>query len=599
MKKLIIISLVIFFAICSKSWAEDLPNCPGSPAEWGKELPKWDNCMGKRYYKKAQNRRLSAEYFGEWKNDRYHGFGIYTYYNGDRYIGNFKNGNRHGEGKLQRIDGTYYLGEFKADKKHGQGKEKLKDGRILQGIFIEDKFSFLESKVENFSEGQKKCEKSPTSSVLTIKSWHKCKGEYVYTILEEGTITYSGEWKNGQQNGYGISEYKGSLGYTSYEGYWKNNERHGDGYQLYQDGSSYKGDFKNGKQHGKGKLITKSGIIYEGYFNSDRFTGINKDLIKCKNSPSSSKTVIDLWNGCMGVKFSGGKAYEGYFLGGKFHKGTTWFSISDYNNYVEHKNTNKDSNNKVTKRQEDNNQEKNNNSVKESINPNEIINAASGSGFIVSSSGHIVTNNHVINGCNEVKVHYSGEQYKASIISKDSYNDLALIKANFTPSTIFTIKNGNAELMEDIYVAGYPFGDLFNSSVKITKGIVSSLSGFENNFSNMQIDAALQPGNSGGPVIDYQGNVVGVAVAKLDLIKFVELFNSVPENTNFAIKSSVLLNFLNSNGLKIKKASEQIMPRSELSEKITKGTLFLSCWMTYARIEEMKTQKVLFNNIIK
>ena len=251
-----------------------------------------------------------------------------------------------------------------------------------------------------------------------------------------------------------------------------------------------------------------------------------------------------------------------------------------------------------------NNRKKHNSQVKENnnkqnIDPNEIINASSGSGFIVSSSGHIVTNNHVINGCNEVKVHYNGEKYKASIISRDSYNDLALIKANFTPSKIFTIKNGNAELMEDIYVAGYPFGDLFNSSVKITKGIVSSLSGFQNNFSNMQIDAAIQPGNSGGPVIDFQGNVVGVAVAKLDLIKFVEIFKSVPENTNFAIKSSVLINFLNSNGLITKKESEKKISRSELSETITKGTLFLSCWMTYARIEEMKTQKVLFNNIIK
>ena len=151
--------------------------------------------------------------------------------------------------------------------------------------------------------------------------------------------------------------------------------------------------------------------------------------------------------------------------------------------------------------------------------------------------------------------------------------------------------------MEDIYVAGYPFGNVFSSSVKITKGIVSSLSGFQNNFSNMQIDAALQPGNSGGPVIDYQGNVVGVAVAKLDLIKFVELFNSFPENTNFAIKSSVLLNFLNSNGLKTKKASEQKMARSELSEKIIKGTLFLSCWMTYARIEELRTKKIMFENL--
>ena len=108
-----------------------------------------------------------------------------------------------------------------------------------------------------------------------------------------------------------------------------------------------------------------------------------------------------------------------------------------------------------------------------------------------------------------------------------------------SPKSIFKIKNGNASLLEDIYVAGYPFGDFFNSSVKITKGIVSSLSGFQNNFSNMQIDAALQPGNSGGPVIDNNGNVVGVAVAKLDLTTMIEVFNSVPENTNFAIKSTI------------------------------------------------------------
>ena len=76
-----------------------------------------------------------------------------------------------------------------------------------------------------------------------------------------------------------------------------------------------------------------------------------------------------------------------------------------------------------------------------------------------------------------------------------------------------------------------------------------------------------------------------------------ERFKSLPENTNFAIKSSVLLNFLNSNGLKTKKSSEQKMLRSELSEKITKGTLFLSCWMTYAKIEELRTKKVMFENL--
>ena len=72
-------------------------------------------------------------------------------------------------------------------------------------------------------------------------------------------------------------------------------------------------------------------------------------------------------------------------------------------------------------------------------------------------------------------------------------------------------------MLQDIYVAGYPFGMGISSSVKVTKGIISSLTGVGNNFSEMQIDAALQSGNSGGPILDEQGNVVGVAVAKLDL----------------------------------------------------------------------------------
>ena len=73
--------------------------------------------------------------------------------------------------------------------------------------------------------------------------------------------------------------------------------------------------------------------------------------------------------------------------------------------------------------------------------------------------------------------------------------------------------------MQEIFVAGYPFGKEISSSVKITKGIISSLTGMGNNFSNIQIDAALQPGKSGDPVFDAKGNVVDVAVTKLDLKK--------------------------------------------------------------------------------
>ena len=113
----------------------------------------------------------------------------------------------------------------------------------------------------------------------------------------------------------------------------------------------------------------------------------------------------------------------------------------------------------------------------------------------------------------------------------------------------------------------------------------------------MQIDAALQPGNSGGPILDENGNVVGVAVAKLDLELAMEEFGVVPEGTNFGIKSSVLKNFLQSNNIDLKTPSKGKVSRSELTKKITDGTLFLSCWMTYAQIEKLKTQKVMFNDL--
>ena len=113
----------------------------------------------------------------------------------------------------------------------------------------------------------------------------------------------------------------------------------------------------------------------------------------------------------------------------------------------------------------------------------------------------------------------------------------------------------------------------------------------------MQIDAALQPGNSGGPILDERGNVVGVAVAKLDLELMLEEFGSIPEDTNFGIKSSILKTFLKANRIKTKNKSDKDISRSELAQRITDGTLFLSCWMTYAKIEELRTKKAMFENL--
>ena len=204
---------------------------------------------------------------------------------------------------------------------------------------------------------------------------------------------------------------------------------------------------------------------------------------------------------------------------------------------------------------------------------------------------------HVINGCHQVEVHQKGNTYRATVVETDIVNDLAILKAKFSPTTIFPINSENAGLLQDVYVAGYPFGDAISSSVKVTKGIVSSLSGIGNNYSNMQIDAALQPGNSGGPILDEAGNVVGVAVAKLDLKVALEVFDVVPEDTNFGIKSSVLKNFLDANGIETLEASTSAISRTELGKKITDGTLFLSCLMTYAQIEKLRAEKVMFSDL--
>ena len=116
------------------------------------------------------------------------------------------------------------------------------------------------------------------------------------------------------------------------------------------------------------------------------------------------------------------------------------------------------------------------------------------------------------------------------------------------------------ELLQDIYVAGYPFGQEISTSVKVTKGIISSLTGFRNNFSNIQIDAALQPGNSGGPILDDKGNIVGVAVAKLDFKMVLENWGVIPEDTNFGIKATVVRSLLESNDITLPKAPHQQQP---------------------------------------
>ena len=209
-----------------------------------------------------------------------------------------------------------------------------------------------------------------------------------------------------------------------------------------------------------------------------------------------------------------------------------------------------------------------------------IVPAASGTGFFVSRSGHIITNHHVVEECKAVKVSFKGNEVKASVLAVDRHNDLAILKTALNPNKVFPVSGKDAALLDDIVIAGFPLGKDVSSAIKTSKGSVTSLAGYGDNYSEFQTDAALNQGNSGGPIMDQKGNVVGVAVAAYGKKEGVESFN-------FGIKASTLKAFAQSNSLTFLPPNSRDLSNSELGQLITNATLYLECWMTVAKIKQL------------
>ena len=227
----------------------------------------------------------------------------------------------------------------------------------------------------------------------------------------------------------------------------------------------------------------------------------------------------------------------------------------------------------------------------------------SGTGFFVSKEGHVISNNHVVGICREVVSKINGDNKFFKVLKTDEVNDLGLIKSDYINPDFLSIKSSGAEYGEDIVAFGYPLADALSTSVKLTRGIVSSLSGPGNNYSEIQIDAAIQPGNSGGPVLNMEGQVVGVASSGLNKIYMLEKAEYIPENVNFAVASPTLTNFLKANGIPISNKSYDIQNTKELAKIGRPSTLQLFCMNTKSVFEELKKKKkhsdVLFEKVIE
>ena len=167
-----------------------------------------------------------------------------------------------------------------------------------------------------------------------------------------------------------------------------------------------------------------------------------------------------------------------------------------------------------------------------------------GSGFMITEDGYLITNFHVVKGGTRFQIKTQDEVMSAKLIKVDEVNDLAVLKVSgrfqnlpLAPSS--TIRSGNT-----VFTVGFPNPELQGYEPKFTKGEISSLSGLRDDPRRFQITVAVQPGNSGGPLVDESGNVIGIVVARLnDSIAF-RATGSLPQNVNYAIKSSYALALL-------------------------------------------------------
>jgi S1-C subfamily serine protease len=203
-----------------------------------------------------------------------------------------------------------------------------------------------------------------------------------------------------------------------------------------------------------------------------------------------------------------------------------------------------------------------------------------GTGFVISNNGHIVTNQHVVDGCvGDILGNLSGEaSVKLRLVSSDETNDLALLQAPSPFKDVAIIRDKAIRPGDSVTAIGCPFHGLLTSDLTVTTGIVSSLSGVMNDTRYLQISAAIQPGNSGGPLLDNAGQVVGMVAAKLNALKFARATGNIPENINFAIKTGMLRDFLDNSVVAYQTAdAKSELKTSDIARNARTFTLLISC----------------------
>ncbi len=171
---------------------------------------------------------------------------------------------------------------------------------------------------------------------------------------------------------------------------------------------------------------------------------------------------------------------------------------------------------------------------------------ATGSGFFVTDDGHLFTSYHVVKNANRIVLQTRNGRFPARLLKSDMANDLVLLKVEGQFRALPIASSGPAQLGEAAFTIGFPNTAIQGIEPKLTRGEISSLSGIQDDPRHFQISVPVQPGNSGGPLINLRGDVVGIVRLRLDDEKTFEITHALPQNVNYAVKSSFMMTFLES-----------------------------------------------------
>jgi uncharacterized protein len=204
---------------------------------------------------------------------------------------------------------------------------------------------------------------------------------------------------------------------------------------------------------------------------------------------------------------------------------------------------------------------------------------ATGSGFFVTRVGRLLTNNHVVRECAEVRVTEGEKATPTKLVAADPERDLALLQLPHPTGAAVFRASERLHPGESVIVVGFPLTGLLTSDPIVTTGIISALAGPRDDRHLLQISAPIQPGNSGGPLLDQSGRIIGVIVSSLSTLKLAKATGAISENINFAVNGDDAQVFLKAQGIQVEAAPpSEPLSTAAVADRALKVTVRLECW---------------------